>query len=58
MSDFNQWQFDNDEYLAAAMEWLRVILTYHIERQLEEPPANRIARSDVEMAAEKLTAAE
>jgi hypothetical protein len=58
MSDLNQWQFDNDEYLAAAMEWLRVILTSYIETQLVEPPAKRIAQSDVEMAAEKLTAAE
>ena len=58
MTDLNTWQLGNDEYLAAAMDWLRLILVRQIASQEIDKGSNSSEQSDVEMAADRMATAE
>ena len=43
MSELAQWQKGNEEYLAAALNWLRLLLSRHVSQAAS--PAETVQRS-------------
>ncbi len=59
MEDFLHWQAGNEQYLAAALAWLRLRLAWQAEQMRPSPPsAEAVTEAEVAQAASTLAAVE